>query len=83
MQNQGDSEETDVGVSFQLTGGAQTISGDGTIPRIAAGASRRHRSRSSRPPDTGMELTLEVTVPPVPGEQIADNNRSTYTVTFN
>ena len=37
VQNQGDSEETDIGVTFELTGGAQTISGDATIPRIAAG----------------------------------------------
>ena len=37
VQNQGDSEEADVGVNFELTGGSQTISGDATIPRIAAG----------------------------------------------
>jgi CARDB len=82
VQNQGDSEETDVGVSFQLTGGTQTISGDATIPRIAAGGIQTASIPIQPDPDTGQQLTLEVTVQPVPGEQIADNNRSTYQVTF-
>ena len=51
VQNQGDAEETDVGVSFELTGGTQTISGDTTIPRIAAGGIQTAtRSRSTRLP---------------------------------
>jgi CARDB protein len=82
VQNQGDSEETDVGVSFELTGGTQTISGDATIPRIAAGGIQTATMPIQPAPDTGQELTLEVTVTPVPGEQIADNNRSTYQITF-
>jgi CARDB protein len=82
VQNQGDSEETDVGVSFQLTGGTQTISGDATIPRISAGGIETASIPIQPAPDTGQQLTLEVTVTPVPGEQIADNNRSTYQVTF-
>jgi CARDB protein len=82
VQNQGDSEETDVGVSFQLTGGSQTISGEATIPRIAAGGIETASIPIQPAPDTGTQLTLEVTVQPVPGEQIADNNRSTYQVTF-
>ncbi len=82
VQNQGDSEEADVGVNFELTGGSQTISGDTTIPRIAAGGIQTATIPIDPAPDTGQQLTLEVTVTPVPGEQIADNNRSTYQVTF-
>ena len=82
VQNQGDSEETDVGVSVQLTGGTQTITGDATIPRISAGGIETASIPIQPAPDTGQQLTLEVTVQPVPGEQIADNNRSTYQVTF-
>ena len=33
-------------------------------------------------PDPGTPLTLEVEVLPVPGEESADNNQATYTVTF-
>jgi hypothetical protein len=82
VQNQGDTEETEVGVSFELTGGAQTISGDTTIPRIAAGGIQTANLPIDPAPDTGQQLTLEITVTPVPGEQIADNNRSTYQITF-
>ena len=34
-------------------------------------------------PETNVPLTLEVEVLPVPGEEVADNNAATYTVTFN
>ena len=82
VQNQGDSEESDIGVSFELTGGAQTISGDTTIPRIAPGGIQTASIPIQPDPDTGKALTLEVTVQPVVGEQISENNRSTYQVTF-
>ena len=82
VQNQGDSEESDIGVSFELTGGTQTISGDATIPRIAAGEIQTAKIPIEPNPDTGQALTLEVTVQPVLGEQISENNRSTYQVTF-
>jgi hypothetical protein len=82
VQNQGDSEETDIGVSFELAGGSQTISGGATISRIAAGGIQTASIPIDPDPDPGQQLTLEVTVQPVPGEQIADNNRSSYQVTF-
>jgi hypothetical protein len=81
-ENQGDSEEADITVSFELTGGGQTISGDGTIQRIAAGAVQTATIPIEPAPDPGQQLTLEVTVQPVPGEQISSNNTSTYQVTF-
>jgi hypothetical protein len=82
VQNQGDSEEGDIGVSYELTGGAQTISGDASIPRIAAGAIQTASIPIEPTPDPGQQLTLEVTVQPVLGEQIAENNRSSYQITF-
>ena len=82
VQNQGDSEETDVVVSFELTGGTQTISGEGTISQVAAGDIQTASIPIDPAPDPGQQLTLEVTVHPVPGEQIASNNRSSYQVTF-
>ncbi len=82
VQNQGDSEESDIGVSFELTGGTQTISGDASIPRIAAGEIQTASIAIDPDPDPGQQLTLEVTVQPVTGEQIAENNRSSYQVTF-
>jgi hypothetical protein len=82
VQNQGSADESDVGVSFELTGGTQTISGSGTIPRIAAGTIQTASIPIQPSPDKNTPLTLTVTVEPVPGEQITNNNRSTYSVTF-
>jgi hypothetical protein len=82
VQNQGDAEERNVAVSFELTGGSQTISGDGTIARIAPGGTGIAKIPIQPAPPTGQALTLQVTVQPVPGEQVATNNRQTYQVTF-
>src|SRR5205823_3871632 len=82
VQNQGSVEETNVGVSFQLTGGTQTITGTATIPRISAGAIQTASIPIQPSPDKNKQLSLEVIVQPVPGEQITNNNRSTYTLTF-
>jgi len=82
VQNQGDSEESDIGVSLQLTGGTQTISGDETIPRIAPGEIQTASIPLQPTPASGQQMTLEVTVQPVLGEEVESNNRSTYQVTF-
>jgi hypothetical protein len=82
VQNQGDQEETDVAVSIELTGGTETITGDATVPRISPGAIQTASIPLQPSPETGKELTLEVTVQPVPGEQVESNNRSTYHLTF-
>ncbi|MEO8093017.1 MAG: hypothetical protein ABI726_09960 [bacterium] len=81
-QNQGDNSETDVPVSFTLSGGAKTVEGDGTIPKITAGVTKSAKLEIQPDPSPGDELTLEVTVGPVPGEELTDNNTSTYTVVF-
>ena len=82
VQNQGDQEEADVAVSIQISGGSQTISGDATIPRIAPGEIQTASVPIQPTPETGAQLTLEVTVQPVPGEQVESNNRSSYKITF-
>ena len=79
VQNQGSADESDVGVSFQLTGGTQTITGSGTIPRLAAGTIQTVSIPIDPEPEKDQQLTLEVTVQPVPGEQLTNNNRFTYT----
>jgi hypothetical protein len=82
VQNQGDSTEHDIAVSFELTGGTQTISGDGTVSSIVAGGTGTAKIPIQPTPPSGQDLTLQVTVQPVPGEQVATNNRATYQVSF-
>jgi hypothetical protein len=81
-ENQGDSEETDVGVEYTLSGAADTIEGSGTITRIEPGTNETAKIDIDPDPPTGEELTLEVTVLPVCNEEIVDNNTATFTVTF-
>jgi CARDB len=82
VSNQGSVDEKGVGVSYQLTGGTQTIEGTATIPTIAAGAIQTASMPIQPQPDRGTLLTLEVTATPVPGETITTNNRFTYQLTF-
>jgi hypothetical protein len=82
VSNQGSATEKGVGVSYSLTGGPQTIDGTATIGTIAAGGVQTAALPIHPQPERNVELTLEVTVLPVPGETITTNNRSTYQLTF-
>ena len=82
VSNQGSAEEKGVGVSYELTGGPQTIDGTATIKSIAAGAVQTAELPIHPKPPRNTALTLEVTVIPVPSEQIVTNNRFTYQLTF-
>jgi septal ring-binding cell division protein DamX len=82
VSNQGSATEKGVGVSFSLTGGPQTIDGTTTIGTMVAGGVQTAALPIHPQPEKHVELTLEVTVLPVPGETITTNNRSTYQVTF-
>ena len=74
--------ERDVPVGFELLGSTDTIEGEGTISRIPAGDTASTVLTIDGEIPTGEELTLTVTVFPVPGESIIDNNEATYQVTF-
>jgi hypothetical protein len=82
VQNQGEAEESDIGVSFTLSGGGQTISGKEAISALPAGETETVILPVSPAPPQGQALTLEVVVDTVPGEQVADNNRAEYTIVF-
>lgn len=82
VSNQGSATEKGVGVSYGLTGGPRTIDGTTTIQSIAAGGVQTAALPVQPNPESGVELTLEVTVLPVAGETITTNNRFTYQLTF-
>ncbi len=83
VQNQGDQEESEVTVSYSLSGGAVPLQGDATISKLDAQGIDEAALPLEDLPDTDVPLTLEVEVLPVLGEEVADNNAATYTVTFN
>jgi hypothetical protein len=77
VQNQGDSQETGVTVTVTVNGG-QPI--EQQIASIAPGETQTVKIPITPAPRG--QATLDVEVRPVPGEQVADNNKATYTVTF-
>lgn len=83
VQNQGDSEESDLVVAYTLTGGAETIEAELPIDSIDPQGLAEETIGFPDLPETDVPLTLEVQVFPVLGEQVTDNNVLTYTVTFN
>jgi hypothetical protein len=82
VQNGGDSDEVDVAVSYTLSGASGASTGQTTVSRIAAGQTAKATIPFSQAPPTGSPLTLEISVLPVPGETLFENNTLTYTVTF-
>jgi hypothetical protein len=78
ITNGGESEETNVNVTVNI--GGQTI--EQTVAKIGAGQTTTVKIPISPPPPSGQQLTVDVTVAPVPGETNPDNNNATYTVTF-
>jgi CARDB protein len=81
VQNGGDSEETDVGVSITI-GDGQQIKVDQTIPRIAAGQSETVSIPITEKPTTSGVSTVTIAIAAVPGEENTDNNKATYQVAF-
>jgi hypothetical protein len=81
VQNQGESEETDVAVSVSIRNG-RTIELEQTLGRIAAGDSQTVTVPISPAPTTGAVSEVTVSVAAVPGERVKDNNRTTYQVVF-
>ncbi len=81
VQNQGESDETDIAVSIAITNG-ESINVDQTIPRIAAGEEETVSIPISGTPSTEAVSTATVAVAPVPGEGTRENNRVQYEVAF-
>lgn len=77
VTNQGESDEIDVSVSISVDGGSGL---EQAIPSLAVGETGT-ASILLTPAPAG-EVTITVTVAPVPGELVLDNNEATYTVSF-
>jgi hypothetical protein len=77
VQNQGESTENGVTVSVTVSGGSTL---KGTIDTIGAGETATALIPLTPAPKG--EVTLEVDVETVPGEQVSTNNKAGYTVAF-
>jgi hypothetical protein len=81
VQNQGESEETDVSVTVSIRNG-RDINLEQTIGRIAAGDVQTVSVPITPTPTTGAVSEVTVQVAPVAGERVRDNNRATYQIVF-
>lgn len=77
VANQGDSTEKGITVSVSGSG-----SDSARISTLAAGATGT-AALSLDPGVAGSTVTVTVSVSPVNGEQLTDNNKATYQITFN
>jgi hypothetical protein len=80
--NQGDSTETDVGVTVTVGSGADAIKAEETISEIAAGEAKNVSIPLTSQPPTGQNVPITVNVKAVPGEEVTDNNKAEFTVIF-
>jgi hypothetical protein len=76
VQNQGESTENEISVSVKVNGAES----QGTIESLRAG--EEGAALIPLVPAPSGEVTIEVEVETVPGEQIAENNLATYTITI-
>jgi CARDB len=79
VQNQGTADESNVKVDVSSDSG---ISESGTIDQIAAGETQTVKIPLQPEPKGGTTVSIDVEVATVPCEQVADNNKASYTVTF-
>ncbi len=77
VQNQGGSDESGITVGVSLDGGSPTTE---EISSIAPGETQTVTVQLPTTPKG--QVTLDVEVDAVPGEQVTDNNKATYTVDF-
>jgi hypothetical protein len=77
VQNQGESDESDITVSAAVDGGSGL---EQSIPSLAVGETGT-ASILLTPAPVG-DVTLDITVDGVPGEAVLDNNEASYTVSF-
>ncbi len=75
--NQGDSEESDVGVTISVDGGSPIT---GSISTLGIGESGTATVQLTPVPKG--EVTLDIKVEPVPGEKVTENNEASFTVNF-
>lgn len=82
VQNQGENNESNVVVSYSITGAGSAIKQNKTIPAISAGETVKVTLPLTKIPAAGASATLKVEVKKVAGEKNLDNNSQTFNVTF-
>ncbi len=81
VENQGESEETNIPVTVTIKGAGNPITKTGTVKTVAAGETATVSIALGAVPTDGVS-DVEVSIAPVPGEGTVDNNKASYQVSF-
>jgi hypothetical protein len=82
VENSGESQEVQVGVTLTIQKSPQPIVKKATIDIINSGETKTVTFRDFPQPPFGTRTTLRVEVAPVPGERTTSNNTAEYPVIF-
>jgi len=82
VANQGENDETDLPVRVSIDAGGETIELEETLDEIAQGETKTVSIPISEPPPAGKEATVKIDLEAVPGEDMTDNNKASYTINF-
>ena len=82
LQNQGENDETSVGVRLSITGAGKPINVTRTVAQTTKGQESSIDIPLGQAPPIGRPVRASVEVQPVPGEKKTDNNRQSYGVVF-
>jgi hypothetical protein len=83
FQNQGENDEADFLVRVALEGaGGRPLTVEDRVDQTQAGQEATISLPVEQAPPVGEPLTATVTVEPVPGEEMTENNQQEYTVLF-
>lgn len=82
VANQGENDESDVGISITIGSGADAVQIDETIDAISAGEVQTLSIPLADEPPTGQNVPITVDVEPVPGEEDDSNNSIEFSAIF-
>jgi len=80
--NQGENDERNVQVRVRITGGGRPITATRRVEQTQEGTEAEVTIPLAQPPPIGTPVEITAEVARVPGEQLTDNNRQTYTAIF-
>lgn len=82
LQNQGENDETGVVVKVSIEGSGDPVTAQATVPTTSKGAEASVDVPLRQAPPIGTAVTINVSVEPVPGEKMVENNRQSYPALF-
>lgn len=82
LANQGQNDESGVLVTVKISGGGAPTTLKKRLDQTTAGQNATVALQLTKVPPRNTSTSVTVTIAPVPGEKVTDNNTATYTVLF-